>query len=688
MAGGYTGKILRLNLTKKSISIIDTEPYEEYGGGHGIGSAVFWDLVGNQLPFDALDPRNVITIMTSPFSGVVVPSAAGRCEVQGIGPQSYPVEWFTRSNFGGRFSSQLKYAGWDGIAIEGGISAADDPVWINIINDKVTIENARTLWGLDTVETQEEIWRRVIPGSRFGEWLALGADYTTQKPAVLCIGPAGEKQARIASLIHDAGNGAGQGGFGAVWGSKKLKAISVIGTGTVKVANPKALFDARLWYRQFQYNVDNPRLEKPPKAMVFSPVNNSPASDNFANLQPPLDPARPQACAGCAKACRQRLAGGIGNESSCAESAFGMSLQSHRDRERAGDLLQAYGLNAAQMGTMISYLVALQKAGVLGPGKEIACDLPFDQFGTLEFLQTVVRKTALREGVGDLLSNGFARAAAKWGRYKKDTDNGVLNSPNWGYMEHYEPRVEVEWSYGSILSDRDINEHSLNFPLHHMPADCIDGNIDPLFPAEKLVEIMASKVAPYAGDPFMFDYSEGPTGIYSDHRVKTIAWHRHYTRFWTQSALFCDWVWPLFFTPNTADMSGATPEGEPRFFNAVTGRQITFEDGVETGRKIWNLDRSIWILQGRHRDMEVHSGYVYSVPTQMPYYLPVYENGKWSYSANIGRVLSKPKFEEWKTKFYEFEGWNAANGWPKSSTLEILGLKKVADVLKSKGRLG
>jgi aldehyde:ferredoxin oxidoreductase len=123
MAGGYTGKILRLNLTNKSISVIDTEPYEEYGGGHGIGSAVFWDLVGNQLPFSALDPRNVITIMTSPFSGVVVPSAAGRCEVQGIGPQSYPVEWFTRSNFGGRFSSQLKYAGWDGIAIEGGISA-------------------------------------------------------------------------------------------------------------------------------------------------------------------------------------------------------------------------------------------------------------------------------------------------------------------------------------------------------------------------------------------------------------------------------------------------------------------------------------------------------------------------------------------------------------------------------------
>lgn len=142
MKGGYTGKILRINLTKKTIGTLDTEQYEEYGGGHGIGSAIFWDLACARLPFGAFDPGNVLTIMTGPFSGVVVPSAAGRCEVQGLGPQGYPVEWFTRSNFGGRFSTQLKYAGWDGIVVEG---ASDDPVWIQIIDDKVSFENARTL---------------------------------------------------------------------------------------------------------------------------------------------------------------------------------------------------------------------------------------------------------------------------------------------------------------------------------------------------------------------------------------------------------------------------------------------------------------------------------------------------------------------------------------------------------------
>ncbi len=689
MKGGYTGKILRINLTNKSISTLDTEQYEEFGGGHGFGSAIFWDLVGDQLPFDAFDPRNVVTIMAGPFSGIVVPAAAGRCEVQGLGPYPYPIEWFTRSNFGGRFSSQLKYAGWDGIVIEGAVSGSDDPVWVNIVNDKVTIESAGTLWGLDVMETQAEIWRRVVPNSKFGEWLALGVEYTTQKPAVLCIGPAGESMARIASLVHDAGNGAGQGGFGAVWGSKKLKAISVIGTGNVAVANPKALMDARLWYRQFQYNVDTPRLEKPPEAFVFSPLTNVPADDQFLNKQLPLEPARAQACAGCPKACRQRMAGGISNESSCADTQWPMILRgSRKEKEQANDVVQFCGINVFEWRTMLNYLSALHSRGLAGPGKQIDSDLPLDNINTLEFVQALVGKICRKEGIGKILRNGSARAAAAWDRYEEDTDSGVLNTPNWGYSEHYDPRVEVEWSYGSILGDRDINEHSFNFPLFHMPTMTSSVNMDPVLPAAKAIEVISSKVAPYAGDPFMFDYSEGPTGIYSGHRAKEIAWHRHYTRFWIQSVLFCDWVWPLFFTPNTADKSGPTPDGEPRFFNAVTGKNISFVDGVEIGRKIWNLDRSIWILQGRHRDMEVHAGYVYKVPTERSTLVPAFENGKWSFAENRNRVLNKEKFEEWKSQFYNLEGWNEANGWPKRSTLEDMGLKKVADTLQKKGKLG
>ena len=133
------------------------------------------------------------------------------------------------------------------IVIEG---KADSPVWVDIRNSKVIFHDAQDLWGKDTWATQLEIRDRIkIRRGTKTHWQDLralslaesdessGEDVgrTTQKPAILCIGLAGENQTCHAALIHDAGNGAGQGGLGAVWGSKNLKAISVLGTGGIKV---------------------------------------------------------------------------------------------------------------------------------------------------------------------------------------------------------------------------------------------------------------------------------------------------------------------------------------------------------------------------------------------------------------------------------------------------------------------
>jgi len=684
MTGGYTGKILRINLSTKATSTIDTAKYEEFGGGHGIGSAIFFDLVGSQLPFEAFDPRNVVTLMTSPFSGTFVPGS-GRCEVQGLAPMYYPIEWFNRSNWGGRFTAQLKNAGWDGIVIEG---ASDEPVWINIVNDQVKIEKADGgLWGMDVVDSQGEIARRVIPSLRYGEWAELSGSYTTQIPAIACIGLAGENKSRIASIVHGAGSSAAQGGFGGVWGSKKLKAISVIGTGSVPIANPKALMDARLWFNKFQWNVDNP-LDPKMEPRAFMLFNGAPSGGNTLNVNVPLEPARAAACASCPRACRMRLAGGKSNEATCAGTVSFMNLESPRiDKMRATDLLHSYGINHWHIHGPVAYLEGLYKLGVLGPGKKIECDLPFEQFGKFEFVEALMRRMARREGIGDALSEGLARAAIQWGRYEEDSASGLLPCAYWGSVEHYDPRVEVEWGYGSLLGERDIMMHSFNYPLHWMPMAMMREGVEPYLSAEQAVKMVAATMIPYAGDEFMMDYSEGPTGIYSDHKVKQVAWHRHYERFWIDSTGFCGWRWPMFFTDNTIDKLGATPEAEPKFWNAVTGKNITFAEGMEIGRKIWNLDKSIWVLQGRHRDQEVFPGYVYNKPSEA-HVMPVYENGKWSYGTNAGRKLDKVKFEEWKTRFYDFEGWNTTNGWPKRSALESVGLKKVADTLQSKSKLG
>jgi aldehyde:ferredoxin oxidoreductase len=683
MIGGYIGKILRVNLTAKSIDTIATEKYEEFGGAHGIGAAIFFDLVGDQLPFDAFDPRNVITMMTAPFSGTYVPSS-GRIELQGLAPMYYPVEWFSRTNWGGRFAAQLKYAGWDGIVIEG---ASDEPVWINIINDKVTFENAYGLWGQTVVDTQEEIERRVMPETRYGEWVEVDDSYTTQVPAIACIGLAGENRSRIASIVHGAGATGAQGGFGGVWGAKKLKAVSVIGTGSVPIANPKALMEARLWFNKYQWDVDNPldpRME-PRDFMLF---NGAPSGGNTHNMDVPLEPARAAACASCPRGCRMRLAGGRSNESICASTVEYMWMQGPRiDKMRATDLLHSYGINHWHIAPPKNYIMGLYRLGVLGPGKEIECDLPMEQFQTLEFMEALMRRIAMREGIGDDLSEGVARAAVKWGRYEEDLSSGLLNLPYWGSPEHYDPRVEVEWGYGSLLGERDIMMHTFNYPLHWMPMAMMRAGVEPYLSAEKAVEIVASTMIPYAGDTFMLDYGEGPTGIYSIHKVKQVAWHRHYERFWIDCTGFCGWRWPMFFTNNTPNKLGATPEAEPKFWNAVTGNNISFADGMKTGRKIWTLERAIWALQGRHRDQEVFPDYIYDIPSR-EHVMPTYNNGKWAYTSNAGRTLDRAKFEEWKTMFYDFEGWNTANGWPTRGTLEGMGLKKVADTLQSRGKLG
>jgi len=237
---GYAGKILRLNLTERKVGTIPTSTYQHWMGGHGMGSAIFFDLVKDKT-IDGFHPANVVTMMTSPLSGTLVPAASGRTEVQGIGVQSYPIGWFTRSNIGGRFSGMLKFAGWDGVVIQG---KADKPVWIDMRDGDVRIRDCAplSLWGKETWDCQKTIWSYVAGSGKYGDWNSPSGEEggkTTQRPAVVTIGPAGENQSRLACLIHDASNAAGQGGFGAVFGAKNLKAISVIGTGQVEINDPR-----------------------------------------------------------------------------------------------------------------------------------------------------------------------------------------------------------------------------------------------------------------------------------------------------------------------------------------------------------------------------------------------------------------------------------------------------------------
>lgn len=688
---GYTGKILRVNLTTGAITTIDTANYSQWGGGHAMGSALFWDLIPDKTLTDGFDPRNVVTIMTSPLSGTLAPAVAGRTEVQGIGVDGYPTGWFTRSNFGGRFSGMLKYAGWDGIVIEG---KASSPVWLDIRDSSVEIRDASWLWGQDAYQTQVEVWDEVYGWGGHGHGgrgSGHGHTHGGTRPAVLTIGAAGENQTRWGSLLHGAGSGAGQGGFGGVWGSKNLKAISVVGTGGVEIADANALMEARLWAKPYGWNPDNP---VPPMwhLSAFGGVTGS------ALMYNPDVAARSMGCLGCHRCCRTRRENAHGNESSCFDFGYYNAYDQMVHGEmtdvtyQAADLSQMYGINTAALHGVIVWLNNLYQQGIAGPGLEIDTDLPFDLLGELEFVQELIWRIVNRQEIGADLAEGSARAAEAWGRLEQDLASGMLPLQYWGYTHHYDARTQVDWGYSSIVGSRDANEHDFNWPCYWMPSMTTLYGMEPPVPAEALAQMIGNACKPYC-DPLIVDYSD--QGIYSEHMAKSVAWQRHYSRFWKQSLLLCDWAYPDFFNYYGPNFTGLTPQGEPKFFNAVTGQNITFEQGMETGRRAWNLDRAIWILQGRHRDQEVFADYTYDVPSgpgfsthEIPYVMPVYEDGSWSYKNVWGRALDRDSVEQWKTAYYQLEGWDPATGWPSRSTLESLGLGYVADELEAHGKLG
>jgi aldehyde:ferredoxin oxidoreductase len=86
--------------------------------------------------------------------------------------------------------------------------------------------------------------------------------------------------------------------------------------------------------------------------------------------------------------------------------------------------------------------------------------------------------------------------------------------------------------------------------------------------------------------------------------------------------------------------------------------------------------------------MEIFPDYVYDQPARGGSELPMLIDGEWKYDAGSGRVIDRDKFEDFKTRFYTFEGYNPKNGYPTRATLEKMGMKRVADVMEKKGKLG
>ena len=213
LAGGYTGNLLYVDLTKQESTIrpLDETYARKFIGGSGLACRILYDMV--DMDTDPLSPANPLILMTGPLTGTSAPSSSK----YSICSKSPLTGIWGESSVGGFFGPRLKWAGFDGVVITG-----RSPMYgyLFIHDGTVEFHDASHLEERTTFETQEIVKKEV--GGR--------------GTSVASIGQAGENMVKYASVLNDGGKAAGRTGMGAVMGSKRLKAVAVQGSGRVAVA--------------------------------------------------------------------------------------------------------------------------------------------------------------------------------------------------------------------------------------------------------------------------------------------------------------------------------------------------------------------------------------------------------------------------------------------------------------------
>ncbi|HUT72935.1 MAG TPA: aldehyde ferredoxin oxidoreductase family protein [Desulfatiglandales bacterium] len=619
--GGYTGKIMRINLTDKTAreEELTLEVARDYIGGAGFGIKYLFDEVPKGT--DPLGPENRLIFAVGPFSGTSVPCAS-RMAVTGKSPLTNAVGVALT---GGHFPAELKFAGYDALIIEG---KAEKPTYIWIKNGEIRFRDARSLWGLKTTDCQQIIKNEL----------------KDQNVRIACIGPAGENLSRIACIINEM-RAAGRKGLGAVMGSKNLKAIAVRGTGSISVASKEkfktasrkmkaAMKESAVLYPEFSKtgtpsNVDNTC------ALGIFPAKNWSATGEFT----PVEQIGAEAletrnvgrefCYGCPVGCSQlKLARtepytGIlaeGPEFETMYSFGGQTGVDNMDAIIAADrLADELGLDTISAGVTIGFAMELFEKGILGTSDTGGLKL---NFGNHQAMVTLLRLMAFREGIGDLLADGVKVAAEKIG---KGANKYAL------HVKGLElPGYDV----------RGAKAHGLNYATAFTGADHNRG-----YAFQEIFGIPT----PYPVDRFATEGKGKLTKWNQDVRTATADCP-------TMCVFLLDMAVAHFATQNTAAL-----------MEAVTGLSYTPEEIEKVGERINNLARAFNVREGFSRADDTLPERLMKEPLRS--------------GASKGHFISIDDLKQMLDEYYTVRGWDLDSGIPTREKLEELGLGYVSDQL-------
>jgi len=601
----YTNQILRINLKTKEIKKepLNLENAQQYLGGRGYAVKVLYDELKPGI--DPLKYENKIVIMTGPLTGTNSPTTSRWCMVF---KSPLTKRTLNDTHCGGSLGIELKRAGYDGIIIE---DTSDSPVYLLIDNNDVSIKNASDLWGKSIEETE----------------ILLKKHHTTH--SIASIGIAGENLVLFA-CVRNGARTAGRGGIGAVWGSKKLKAIVVHGSNKIEVANefafrkfnkkfrdvlkghPVTGTGMKLYGTPILANIVNKHGVLPVKNYntgIFKEIRNI-TGETLKEYLVKLEP-----CRGCPISCGRLMSyENIETQGPEFETiwAFGPNcgVSDLKTIFKANLLCNRLGLDTISTGNVIAWYMECRNKGIIPEAIE---------FGEKQGLLALIEKIAKRQEEGELLANGVQLAASMIGQGSEEFACHVKGLE----MPAYDPRgikgmalsYATSNSGGSHLKGYTVIQEVLSVP-HFVDPLTDEGKAD-------LVKTMQDVFA-------VIDSAE---------------WCK-FTTLAVFSTLKCEVA--LY----------------AKLLTTATGFFIDELEFKKIGERIWNLERLFNIREGLSRQND----------TLPPRFLnePLPEGPARGHIVNIDELLQE---------YYHTRGWDEL-GMPSDRKLEELSIQPIRTVTK------
>jgi aldehyde:ferredoxin oxidoreductase len=400
LPGGYMGKILRVDLTTGALKTenLPEEPLlKKFIGGQSLASYILL----RELSLDAkpYDPQSKVVMMTGPITGTGFTPGGTKVTAVFLSPVTHYT--MGRAAASGYWATYLKAAGYDGLIIEG---AASKPTYLFINEGKPELRDASSVWGKGARQTED----------------MLRAEVGRKDAKIMCIGPAGEHLVPAAMLCNDYNHSASHSA-GAVFGSKKLKAIVVHGSARPPLFNRSALIDAGLRWRKtlVQRTIEEKKTVGHGLQLDTLPNFNFQSSliaDHNGGFELNRVVLRP--CFQCARLCpwdveigegpRRGTVGHFNAGAEWLDTFFNLGIKGNEVlylAERINDL----GIECSHFSCGVGVLFEAWQRSVLGPEKTEGMRF---EWGNVEIVDRLLDMTARREGYwGNLIAEGPTQVA-------------------------------------------------------------------------------------------------------------------------------------------------------------------------------------------------------------------------------------------------------------------------------------